>query len=145
MRGVLLHGPLLMTSEDTLQSLYTQLFGADSEDEDFNSVTVPISAVQNGPLCCDRLATKPAVGHPVTFQKPAGLILFRRWVSQQKQAGIGLQLQSLVALPATLLVTLTLGIIGAPVAMHQKTRMAERQRQPGDVVWSVASMGSTAC
>ena len=67
-----------MSSESSLQTLYNELFGADDQDD--------ASHVTSDALQAD--LHMHAATRPVTFDKPAGLHLFKTLVSQQQQVRV---------------------------------------------------------
>lgn len=124
---------LFMSSERSLQLLYDQLFGADDRDEDGTSL-VTSNALQADLHMC-------AAERPVVLDRPAGLHLFRAFVSQQEQVRmLALFLSFLSTLPS-----LCDHDVGSSPGMHQQAWLAERRSQPGNVVWGIAFVGTRAC
>ena len=70
---------LFMTTEGNLQLLYDQLFGVDDQDEDNMSLITSDTQQADSHMH----ASSPATS--VKFHKPAGLLLFKGWLSQQQQ------------------------------------------------------------
>lgn len=71
---------LLMSRKRNLQLLYDQLFGPDGRDED-DGLHVTSHALQAE-------LHRHAAARPVIFDRPAGLHLFKSFVSQKQQVGL---------------------------------------------------------
>ena len=119
-----------MSSERSLQLLYNQLFGSEDQDEDDTSNVT--SDVLQADVCAAR--------KPVIFDRPAGLHLFKTFISQQKQVRVPPILFSLSTRPPV-----CVRDVGISPGMHQQEWLAQRRSQPGNVVWGIAFVGTRAC